>query len=130
VLFEADALETAAQRAAACALAMLRETQKRLRSTPLPPKVSHLAENRRPPNPEPPYAAPRVRLGRLWADHRCGSMAPRRRSAPAARAGRDLEAQGVDALETQQFIHIGIGAGDIRCMTFGGQFDKVCFPKP
>ena len=32
-----------------------------------------------------------------------------------------------DDLDSQLFIHIGVGAGMIRCMTYGGQFDKAEF---
>ena len=70
VLFRAETLEIAAQRAAACALAMLAGVAQRL---------------------------------------------------------KDMEAQGIDDLDTQLFIHIGVGAGMIRCMTYGGQFDKAEF---
>jgi class 3 adenylate cyclase len=70
VLFRAETLEIAAQRAAACALAMLAGVAQRL---------------------------------------------------------KDMVAQGIDDLDSQLFIHIGVGAGGIRCMTFGGQFDKAEF---
>ena len=70
VLFRAETLEIAAQRAAACALAMLAGVARRL---------------------------------------------------------KDMEAQGIDDLDTQLFIHIGVGAGMIRCMTYGGEFDKAEF---
>ena len=36
-----------------------------------------------------------------------------------------MEEMGMDELDTQLFLHIGVGAGKIRCMTFGGEFDKV-----
>ena len=70
VLFRAESLEIAAQRAAACALAMLAGVAQRL---------------------------------------------------------KDMEAQGINDLDTQLFIHIGVGAGMIRCMTYGGEFDKAEF---
>lgn len=70
VLFRADSLDIAAQRAAGCALAMLAGVAQRL---------------------------------------------------------KDMEAQGIDDLDTQLFIHIGVGAGMIRCMTYGGEFDKAEF---
>ena len=70
VLFRAETLEIAAQRAAACALAMLAGVAQRL---------------------------------------------------------KDMVAQGIDDLDSQLFIHIVVGAGGIRCMTFGGQFDKAEF---
>jgi len=71
VLFRADDLKVAAQRAAACSLAMLAETDKRLKS---------------------------------------------------------MEEMGVDALDSQLFLHIGVGAGKIRAMTYGGGvYDKAEF---
>jgi class 3 adenylate cyclase len=70
VLFRAETLEVAAQRAAACALAMLAGVAQRL---------------------------------------------------------KDMEAQGIDDLDTQLFIHVGVGAGMIRCMTYGGEYDKAEF---
>uniref|UniRef100_A0A7S0EZP1 Guanylate cyclase domain-containing protein n=1 Tax=Hanusia phi TaxID=3032 RepID=A0A7S0EZP1_9CRYP len=70
VLFHADDIATAAQRAAACALAMLDGVAQRLKA---------------------------------------------------------MEEMGMDELDTQLFLHIGVGAGKIRCMTFGGEFDKAEF---
>lgn len=70
VLFRAETLEVAAQRAAACAMAMLAGVAQRL---------------------------------------------------------KDMEEKGIDDLDTQLFIHIGVGAGMLRCMTYGGDFDKAEF---
>jgi len=70
VLFRAETLEVAAQRAAACAIAMLAGVAQRL---------------------------------------------------------KDMEEKGIDDLDTQLFIHIGVGAGMLRCMTYGGDFDKAEF---
>lgn len=70
VLFRAETLEVAAQRAAGCALAMLAGVAQRL---------------------------------------------------------KDMESKGIDDLDTQLFIHIGVGAGMLRCMTYGGAFDKAEF---
>ena len=40
---------------------------------------------------------------------------------------KDMEEKGIDDLDTQLFIHIGVGAGMLRCMTYGGDFDKAEF---